>query len=104
MGRISVAAFKPKAGKEADVLKVIASRLPLLRKLKLATDREPILMRSRAGVIIQISEWVDDAAIERAHQTPDVLKMWDEFAACCDYVRLNTLAESDDDFATFEAI
>lgn len=104
MGRISIAAFKPLPGKEPALLEVIAARLPLLRRLGLATDREPILMRSREGVLIQVSEWTSTAAIEKAHRTPEVLDLWRRFEACSTYVKLDTLAETHEDFATFEAV
>jgi hypothetical protein len=103
MGRISVAAFRPRAGREAELLAVLSDRLPLLRRLGLATEREAILMRSREGVMIQVSEWVSDEAIETAHRTPEVLALWERFDACCEYVRLDALAESHEDFATFDA-
>lgn len=104
MGRITIAAFRPRVGKERELLCVIADRLPLLRRLGLATARAPILMRSRDGVILEVSEWVDDAAIERAHHTPEVLELWTRFDACCEYVSLRSLAEASEDFATFEGI
>lgn len=104
MGRISVAAFRPKPGKEQDLLEVIADRLPILRRLGLATNRAPVLMRAKDGTLIQVSEWVDDEAIRAAHQTPEVLAMWERFGACSDYVKLIDLAETNDDFATFDAV
>jgi hypothetical protein len=104
MGLISVAAFRPRAGKEQELLKVVADRLPLLRRLGMCTDRKAILMRSREGLIIQVSEWKDVDAIHRAHETPEVLELWKRFSACCEYVKLESLSESHDDFATFEAI
>lgn len=104
MGQISVAAFRPLEGKEAELMAVIAERLPILRRLGMATDREPINMRSRDGVIISVSEWVDDDAITRAHSHPEVLAMWERFGACCEYVKLESISESQDDFATFEAV
>lgn len=104
MGQISVAAFRAKPGKEAELLAVIADRLPLLRRLGLATDRPAILMRSRDGVLVQASEWVSEEAIERAHHTPEVLALWARFDACCTFVKLGSLAEAADMFATFEAV
>ena len=104
MGRISIAAFKPKPGMEDQLLKVIDDRVPLLRELGMVTDRPPIGMRSNDGVIIHISEWVDDQAIAKAHSNPDVLALWERFGACCEYVKLDSLLESHDDFATFQAI
>jgi hypothetical protein len=104
MGRVTIAAFKPKPGREMELLRVIADRLPLLRRLGLATGREHILMRSREGVIVEVSEWISDEAINKAHQTPEVLALWERFDACCVYVKLDTLAEAHEDFATFDAI
>ena len=104
MGQISVAAYRPKPGKETELLAVIADRLPLLRGLGLATERPAVLMRSRDGVIIQVSEWADGGAIDKAHETPEVLALWERFGACCEYVKLHALPESRDGFATFEAI
>ncbi len=104
MGIISVAAFTPHPGKEKELLKVIADRLPLLRRLGMATDRKAIDMRSRDGVIIHVSEWTDAAAIDRAHQHPEVHALWARFEACSQYVSLGTLAEAAEDFACFEAI
>ena len=104
MGHITVAAFKPKPGQEDALLAVIADRLPLLRRLGLSTDRPPILMRSREGVILKISEWTSEEAIGRAHTTPEVLELWNRFDACSAFVKLSTLAETHEDFATFQAI
>jgi hypothetical protein len=104
MGRIVIAAFRPHPGKEAELLGVIADRLPLLRRLGLATQRRPMLVRSREGVIIEVSEWVSQEAIDRAHREPEVLALWERYGRCCEYVKLGALAEAGDDFAVFEAI
>ncbi len=104
MGVISIAAFRPRPGKQEDLFRVLADRITLMRRLGFVTAREPVNCRARSGVILHISEWGSEDAIERAHRTPEVLALWERFAACCDYVRLDTLAESREDFATFEAI
>lgn len=108
MGLISVAAFRAHPGKEPELRRVIADRLPLLRGLGLATERPEILMRSAGGpegpVLVSVSEWVDQEAIDRAHGLPEVHALWARFAACCDWVRLETLPECGEDFATFEAV
>ncbi|MCA9289989.1 MAG: hypothetical protein KDA25_02610 [Phycisphaerales bacterium] len=101
---MTIAAFRPKPECEPDLLAVIADRLPLLRRLGMATDRPAILMRSRGGAILQVSEWTTDDAIARAHEHPEVLALWTRFGACCAYVRLDTIPESHEDFATFDAV
>ena len=104
MGLISIAAFRPKAGKEAELMKVIDDRLPLLRRLGLATGRAEVRCRSKEGVVVTISEWTDQAAIDRAHKAPEVLALWGRFADCCEWIKLKDIAECQADFATFEAI
>jgi quinol monooxygenase YgiN len=104
MGQISIAAFRAKPGKDAEMLRVIDDRLPLLRRFGLATDRAEVRCRSKEGVVITISEWTSQEAIDRAHKTPEVLELWNRFWACCEFVKLDALPESRDAFATFDAI
>lgn len=104
MPRITIAAFKPKPDHEAELMAVIADRLPLLRRLGLATDRPNITMRAHNGVIVDNSEWASEEAIERAHRTPEVLALWMRFEACCEFVKLDSLQEVHEMFATFEAV
>lgn len=104
MGLISIAAFRAKPGKDRDLTQVLDDRLPLLRRLGLATGRPEVRCRSRDGVIVTISEWASAEAIEKAHHTPEVHALWDRFFACCEWVKLQGLPEAAEDFATFQAI
>ena len=103
-GVCCIVAYRPKPGKKDDVLALVRGRVPNLRKEGLATDRQPVIMRSRDGTIIEVSEWKSREAIDAAHKNPNVLAMWDKFFAVCDCVPLNTLAETQDMFAGFEPI
>ena|SRR5690349_12634110 len=103
-GVCCIVAYRPKPGKKDDVLALVRGRVPNLRKEGLATDRQPMIMRSRDGTIIEVSEWKSREAIDAAHKNPNVLAMWDKFFAVCDCVPLNTLAETQDMFAGFEPI
>jgi hypothetical protein len=104
MGRISIAVFVPKPGKEGELQQVIADRIPLLRRLGLVTGRPPISARAADGAILHISEWVDDAAIERAHHTPEVLALWKRFEDCSHFIPFTSLPESHEPFATFASL
>ena len=103
-GVIVIVAYRPKPGKERDLLELVRSRVPTLRKENLVTNREPTIMRARDGTIIEVSEWKSQAAIDAAHKNPNVLAMWNKFFAVCDCVPLKSLAEADDLFAGFEPI
>jgi quinol monooxygenase YgiN len=103
-GVIAVVAYRPKPGKEQELLELVRSRVPTLRKEGLVTDRVPTIMRSRDGIILEVSEWKSRDAIDAAHKNPNVLAMWEKFFDVCDCVPLNTLPEANDMFAGFTPI
>lgn len=48
--------------------------------------RDPVIMETGKGGVIEVFEWLSVKAIQMAHQNPTVHKMWAEFAEVCDYV------------------
>jgi len=103
-GVIVIVAYRPKPGKENEVVDLVRSRVPTLRKEGLVTNREPTIMRARDGTIIEVSEWKSREAIEAAHKNPNVLAMWQKFFELCDCIPLKTLAEAEEMFAGFEPV
>lgn len=103
MGDVVIDGYKPKRGKEDELLGLVREHVPYLRKLGLATDRAPIALKSRDGIVVEIFEWCD-GAVEQAHSNPAVQKLWDEYVKVCDYVPLVGLSEFSDMFAQFVPI
>ena len=103
-GVICIVAYRPKPGKDQEILALVRERVPTLRKEGLVTDRKPAIMRAKDGTIVEVSEWKSREAIDAAHKNPIVLAMWEKFFAVCDCVPLNTLAEASDMFAGFEPV
>jgi len=99
-GNIVIVAYKPKPGKEADLLQLTREHVPLLRAEGLATDRPVIACQAKDGTIVEVFEWVA-GGLERVHNNPAVMKLWERYAAVCDYVPLVSLAESSTQFASF---
>ena len=104
MGIIVICVYKPKAGKENDLLDAVKTHVPILRELGMATNREVTSMRSKSGSILEVFEWVSQQSINDAHQHPRVHQMWKDFEACCTYEMLVDLEESKSLFASFEPI
>lgn len=98
-----IVAYRPRPGRDDDLLSLTRDHVPELRRLGLATDRATLAMRSREGIIVEVFEW-RDGAIDVAHANPDVLAMWERYAAVCDYVPLHELPEAHELFARFEPI
>lgn len=99
-----IVAYRPKSGKDAELLELVRSRVPTLRREGLVSDRAPIIMRAKDGTIIEVSEWKSAEAIDAAHANPNVLAMWDRFYKVCDFVLLKDLAEAGEMFAGFEPV
>lgn len=57
-------------------------------------------MRATDGTIVEVFEWAP-GAIERAHSDDTVQALLARYAALCDYVPSNTLAETSTLFAGF---
>ncbi|TWI99430.1 hypothetical protein JN11_02747 [Mucilaginibacter frigoritolerans] len=104
MGRIVIVAYKPKPGKEQALKELSKTHVSRLKNEGLVTYREPVIAETADGTIIEVFEWLSDEAIQNAHTNPAVLQMWSEYAAVCDYVPLNTLAESSNMFAEFTPV
>jgi len=77
-GVVVIVAYRPKPGKENELIDLVRSRVPTLRKEGLVSDRVPTIMRSRDGTIIEVSEWKSREAIDAAHKNPNVLAMWNK--------------------------
>jgi quinol monooxygenase YgiN len=99
-----IVAYRPKPGREAELLDLVRQRVPTLAREGLVTDRKPAIMRARDGTIIEVSEWKSREAIDAAHKNKNVLAMWDKFFALCDCIPLKNLAEAEEMFAGFEPL
>jgi hypothetical protein len=100
---IAIVAYKPKPGKEAELLQLTREHVPLLREEKLATDRTAIAGSAADGAVVEVFEW-DAGAIERAHTNPRVMALWERYAAASDYIPLKSSPEAEQLFAGFKPI
>jgi hypothetical protein len=104
MGRFVIAAFKPKLGQEAALAAVVAKHWRVLQEQDLVTERTRYAMRAKDGTVIEVFEWRSPQAIEKAHTNREVLALWAEFEAACEYVPLSSIAEAQHMFSEFEPL
>jgi hypothetical protein len=104
MGSISVACYKPRPGREQELLELVRNHLPPLRAEGLVTDRTSIVMRCADGTIVEVFEWVSQEIIVGAHKNPVVLDLWKRFEALCWYETPANLPEFQNMFGHFEPI
>jgi len=96
--------YRPKPGKDKELLEIVKEHVPILRRLGLATDRTVHIMKAADGSIVEVFEWVSQKAIDDAHKNPEVLEMWKKFEAACTYENLSGLAEANHLFPDFEPV
>jgi hypothetical protein len=101
MGRVVIACYKPKAGKEKALRALIVDHVPTLRRIGLVTQRAPILMEAKDGTLIEVFEWASPEAIEAAHGHPAVLRMWEEYTKVCDFIPVAQVPEAAQPFSEF---
>jgi hypothetical protein len=99
-----IAAYRPKPGQATELLALVREHLPILRKQGLATEAPPVVLRATDGTLLEIFDWVSEEAVARAHESPEVLALWERFGAACDYVKLGELTEATKLFPDFERI
>lgn len=104
MGVMVMALFRPKPSMEDTLLACTRDHLPVLRAEGLATDRESVVLRAADGTLVEIFEWRSHDAIDAAHANPAVARLWERYAACCDYVTLADLAEAGRMFPEFALV
>jgi hypothetical protein len=104
MGRSVSVAYRPKPGKERELLAAVQKHLDVLSSEGLVTDRPPHVMRAADGTVLEVFAWSSADAIARAHSSPAVGSLWGEFGEPCDYVRLATLPEAQKMFAEFDSV
>lgn len=78
----NIVTYVPKRGKEAELLKLVQRHEPALRKTGLVTA-EPFRVwkaydiRKEREQFIEYFEWRDGKASDTAHQTPEVMAVWE---------------------------
>jgi hypothetical protein len=103
MGRFVIVAYKPREGKDAELLGLVREHVPVLRGLGMVTERQPYIMRSKDGVILEVFEWKSEVTHEQMHTNPVILEMWGRFEKACEYVTLPSIPECQGLFASFES-
>jgi len=85
MSRGVIVIYRPKKGKEKQLVELVNDHISILRTQSLVTDRDPIIMQAADGCIIEVFEWKSQEAIKQAHSNDVVQGLWEKFSQVCDY-------------------
>jgi quinol monooxygenase YgiN len=101
---VFMALYRPKPGKEKELIEILKIHIPVLREVGLITERELLTLQAEDGTIIEIAEWKSSEAIDRAHHSKKVMAVWDQIASVAELTNLSSLAEAQYPFPNFKAI
>lgn len=104
MGIMVIACYRPNPGKDDDLLALVKTHLPVLRKESLVGDGLSLCGRAADGVIVEVFQWKSQDAMNAAHENARVLAMWDKFAEVCDYTVIADVAGAKDMFTPLTPI
>lgn len=99
--QIVIALYKSHEGKDAALRALIDQHVPTLRKLELITDRPAVPARSKNGTYVEIFEWRESG---RAHEHPEVARIWEAMEQIADLPSLDSLEEAGRTFPHFAPI
>ncbi len=101
MGKIVIATYKPKPGKEKILDRLVKDHVKVLRNYGFATLRPPMIMKSSDGTIVEVFEWISKNAIEEAKENKDVQEYWERYREVCDIIPVSNLIEANTSFSEF---
>jgi hypothetical protein len=88
--------YYPKSGKVEELTRLVTRHWSTLHSLGLATDRRGQVWsardkRSGEPFLVELFEWRDAAASETAHQTPEVMAIWETMGPLLESMKLAQL-------------
>src|SRR5690242_14620203 len=86
---MNMCVYKVKVGKEAEFEALLAKHYPTLKSLDLATSDPPVMYkghdkRGTNVVYFELFSWKDEKGPQRAHEIPELMKLWEPMGALCD--------------------
>ncbi len=104
MSVMVIACYRPKPGKDAALLELMKSHLPVLRGEGLAGDGPSLCGRAKDGTYVEVFCWKSQEAIDAAHENPNVLAMWEKYGEVCDFATIGDLPEAKQMFSPFAPV
>jgi len=88
--------YRPKKGKEQDLFALVKKHWPTLKKTGLVTADPAVVYRAtnkRTGEVyfVEIFSWRDEKASGLAHQTPEIMAVWEPMTPLLESLEISVL-------------
>ena len=93
---LTLVTYRPKKGRETDLLALVRKHWPALHKVGLVTSEPAKIWRAadkRKGTtsFVELFSWRDGDASNVAHQTPEVMAVWEPMGAVLEDMTIEQL-------------
>ncbi|UJR87217.1 MULTISPECIES: putative quinol monooxygenase [Sandaracinus] len=82
-----ICTYRPKPEREAEFRRLLERHWPALRELGLVRPSAPLHFRGEEEgrpFYVEIFEWRDADAVEAAHQSPEIMRLWEPMETLCE--------------------
>ena len=88
--------YRPKKGKEQELLAIVRKHGPALQSTGLIVGPAPVVYRARnvrTGDVafVETFSWRDEQASGLAHQTPEVMAVWEPMTPLLEHLEINVI-------------
>ncbi|HEX5170271.1 MAG TPA: hypothetical protein VFW11_13930 [Cyclobacteriaceae bacterium] len=104
MPRIGFVLYHPRKGKEDELVSMIQTHFPFLRREGFITERKVVGMKAKDGSIMVVFEWMTSDAIDEASTHSGIQKLWTQVSKISDFGKPGTVKELHQVFPDFEAL
>jgi quinol monooxygenase YgiN len=92
----TLVSYYPKAGKEQELLALIEKHWPTLERLSLVSSQRAQIWRAsdkrtNQSFFVELFQWKDETASDIAHQTPEVMAVWETMGPLLENLQLTRL-------------
>jgi hypothetical protein len=101
---LALSAYRPFAGKGAELEAFFGEELATLRLRGHVTERPVPVVRTDTGDYLVVLEWSSEHAVGDAHEDPEVLALWERKAQLAEYIAPSDLAGSNVPFARWTIV
>jgi hypothetical protein len=101
---LALAAYRPRAGKDDELLQLLGEDVVTLRARGHVTDRPAPVVRTSGGELLVVLEWSSEHAVDDAHADPEVIAVWSRKGELAEYVAPDTLPGAGVPFARWTVV
>ena len=101
---LALAAYRPRAGKEVALLRLLGEDVATLRRRGHVTARPAPVVRTEDGEFLVVLEWSTEHAVGDAHADPEVMAVWEQKAQLAEYLAPRALAGVEAPFARWTVV